>query len=86
MLLFPPTALFLFSSRLTDCPRRSCATGLAGNMMFLPFLVGALPLLLYLLWKASQMGKRDPRLPPGPPTIPILGNAHMLPTSGIGKK
>ncbi|KAL5623712.1 hypothetical protein FOBRF1_002962 [Fusarium oxysporum] len=30
--------------------------------------------------------RRDPRMPPGPPTVPILGNMHMIPTTGLGKK
>ncbi|EMT63005.1 Vitamin D 25-hydroxylase [Fusarium odoratissimum] len=25
-------------------------------------------------------------MPPGPPTVPILGNMHMIPTTGLGKK
>ena len=25
-----------------------------------------------------QIGKRTPGLPPGPPTIPILGNLHLV--------
>jgi len=49
-----------------------------------------LPLLglfvVYGIYRLLQIGKRDPRLPPGPPTVPILGNAHMIPTTGLGKK
>ncbi|EXJ93256.1 hypothetical protein A1O3_01813 [Capronia epimyces CBS 606.96] len=37
-------------------------------------------------WKLLRIGRRDPRLPPGPPTVPILGNAHQIPLTGLGKK
>jgi hypothetical protein len=30
-----------------------------------------------------NLGKRDKRMPPGPPTIPILGNAHQIPSTGL---
>ena len=45
-------------------------------------------LLLVLLgaWKLLRMGRRDSRLPPGPPTVPVLGNAHQIPLTGLGKK
>jgi hypothetical protein len=41
---------------------------------------------LYGLYRLLQVGKRDPRMPPGPPTVPVLGNMHMIPTTGLGKK
>lgn len=43
-------------------------------------------LLSYGLYRLLQIGKRDPRMPKGPPTLPILGNAHQIPTTGLGKK
>ncbi|KAF5984301.1 oxidoreductase [Fusarium coicis] len=36
--------------------------------------------------KKEMIGRRDPRMPPGPPTVPVLGNMHMIPTTGLGKK
>ncbi|KFY55956.1 hypothetical protein V496_06863 [Pseudogymnoascus sp. VKM F-4515 (FW-2607)] len=42
--------------------------------------------LAYCIYRLLRIGRRDPRLPPGPPTIPILGNAHQIPTTGLGKK
>ncbi|KAG8942961.1 hypothetical protein FRC03_002783 [Tulasnella sp. 419] len=35
--------------------------------------------LIYGGSKLIKIGARDPHLPPGPPTIPILGNLHILP-------
>lgn len=43
-------------------------------------------LFVYGLYRLFQVGKRDPRLPPGPPTVPILGNMLDIPSTGLGKK
>ena len=43
-------------------------------------------LCAYPLYRLLQIGRRHPRMPPGPPTIPILGNAHQIPITGLGKK
>ena len=42
--------------------------------------------IIYGIFRLLQVGKRDPRMPPGPPTTPILGNMHEIPTTGLGKK
>jgi hypothetical protein len=34
--------------------------------------------LLYLLRRCLQIGRRPADLPPGPPTIPLLGNLHLV--------
>lgn len=36
-------------------------------------LVGA-----YFIFKLAFFGSRDKNLPPGPPTYPIIGNAHLV--------
>jgi hypothetical protein len=38
------------------------------------------------VYRLLQIGKRDPRMPPGPPTVPILGNFHQIPSSGLYAK
>ncbi|EEB95713.1 hypothetical protein MPER_05275 [Moniliophthora perniciosa FA553] len=43
-----------------------------------------LVLLFFLAWlvlKIVRVGRRESYLPPGPPTIPILGNLHVFPTA-----
>ncbi|KAH9476390.1 Cytochrome P450 monooxygenase [Psilocybe cubensis] len=34
----------------------------------------------WAIFKLLRIGRREDTLPPGPPTVPILGNAHLLPT------
>ena len=36
-------------------------------------------LFVWLLLRVLRIGSRTPGLPPGPPTVPLLGNAHMFP-------
>jgi hypothetical protein len=33
---------------------------------------------LLLFFKLLRIGRRAPGLPPGPPTIPVLGNLHLV--------
>ncbi|KAK5451326.1 hypothetical protein LTS15_008090 [Exophiala xenobiotica] len=48
------------------------------------WLIGVL--LAVGVYRVLQIGKRDPRMPKGPPTIPILGNAHLVPPEGLFKQ
>ncbi|KAF2500783.1 putative cytochrome P450 oxidoreductase [Lophium mytilinum] len=47
---------------------------------------GLVVLVLYSIYRILQIGKRDKRMPPGPPTIPLLGNLHQIPITGLYKK
>lgn len=42
--------------------------------------------LVGLIYRLLRIGRRDPRMPRGPPTLPIIGNVHQIPTSGLYKQ
>ncbi|KAK1977502.1 cytochrome P450 2D18 [Colletotrichum cereale] len=48
-------------------------------------LFWAIPAAL-LLYKVLTFGSREKHLPPGPPTIPVLGNAHLIPAENFHSK
>ncbi|KAJ5797968.1 uncharacterized protein N7503_007264 [Penicillium pulvis] len=53
----------------------------------LPGYWGALALFIaFGIYRLLQIGRRDPRMPKGPPTVPILGNFHQIPSSGLYAK
>lgn len=43
------------------------------------FLIAVVPIVSWLL----QCNQRPKTFPPGPPTIPVLGNLHQMPTKHI---
>ncbi|KAI9742375.1 MAG: hypothetical protein M1818_003908 [Claussenomyces sp. TS43310] len=47
--------------------------------------IGALVVVLAIT-RVLRVGSRDPRMPRGPPTVPVLGNLHQVPITGIHKK
>lgn len=51
-------------------------------LAFAVFILG----VCLLVYRLLQVGKRDPRMPPGPPTVPLLGNAHQIPATGLYKQ
>lgn len=54
--------------------------------MALPMLIISAilaPTFIVLLMRLCQVGRRPNDLPPGPPTIPILGNLHLMPKGNV---
>jgi hypothetical protein len=46
----------------------------------------ALLLASWLLFRFLRFARREKHLPPGPPTLPMLGNVHLIPATNIHLK
>ena len=46
--------------------------------MFSLTQLASLTLVLVVIWYARKLGSREPGLPPGPPTLPVIGNVHQF--------
>lgn len=46
----------------------------------------ALVVSVYVLVKLARFGSREKYLPPGPPTFPIIGNAHLVVDKDLSKR
>jgi hypothetical protein len=42
--------------------------------------------IFYTVFKLLRFGRREKHLPPGPPTYPIVGNAHLAVDVNLYKK
>jgi hypothetical protein len=41
---------------------------------------------IYVIFKLARFGSREKHLPPGPPTYPIIGNAHLAVDKDLYKR
>lgn len=48
--------------------------------------VAGLMMLIVAVVKVTRIGRREPGLPPGPPTIPLLGNLLAFPKFDVHLK
>ncbi len=50
------------------------------------FWLYAIALSVWAVVKVIRIGHREPGLPPGPPTVPVLGNLNIFPTENLHYK
>ncbi|KAI1470391.1 putative cytochrome P450 [Daldinia caldariorum] len=45
-----------------------------------PYTICITVFLVIIIWRLSRFGRRPKDYPPGPPTLPLIGNLHQIPT------
>jgi hypothetical protein len=66
-----------------DVPMDSIMAGVTRTQCY---ILAVAALFVAAVYYTLRIGRRDPRMPPGPPTVPILGNAHLIPRTGLYKQ
>ena len=55
------------------------------NMVDVKILAAILSVVAYYAFKLLSLGHRRAEMPPGPPTKPVIGNVHLMGSSGLFK-